>query len=71
MKPKSCSFCGYRSNETPILVEGPGVNICSHCALIAIRFMIDKTKAYPEMMEELKKELKELSDHLHHVGTEI
>ena len=35
-----CSFCGRPNTQVIKMVEGPGVNICSECAMIAVQYMI-------------------------------
>ena len=35
-----CSFCGRPNTEVLKMVKGPGVNICSECAMIAVQYLI-------------------------------
>lgn len=35
-----CSFCGRPNTEVIKMVKGPGVNICSECAMIALQYLI-------------------------------
>ena len=35
-----CSFCHRPNTEVLKLVKGPGVNICSECAMIAVQYLI-------------------------------
>lgn len=35
-----CSFCGRPNTEVIKMVKGPGVNICSECAMIAVQYLI-------------------------------
>ena len=35
-----CSFCKRPSNQVIKLVQGPGVNICSECTMIAVQYLI-------------------------------
>lgn len=37
-----CSFCGRNSSEVLKMVEGPGVNICSECVMVAVQYLILK-----------------------------
>lgn len=39
-EPVYCSFCGRPNNEVIKMVKGPGVNICSECAMIAVQYLI-------------------------------
>lgn len=40
MDPVYCSFCGRPNTEVIKMVKGPGVNICSECAMIAVQYLI-------------------------------
>ena len=35
-----CSFCKRPNTEVIKMVKGPGVNICSECAMIAVQYLI-------------------------------
>ena len=35
-----CSFCKRPNTQVPKMVKGPGVNICSECAMIAVQYLI-------------------------------
>lgn len=35
-----CSFCGRPNTQVLKMVKGPGVNICSECAMIAVQYLI-------------------------------
>ena len=35
-----CSFCGRPSTQVVKIVQGPGVNICSECTMIAVQYLI-------------------------------
>lgn len=35
-----CSFCGRPNTEVVKMVQGPGVNICSECTMIAVQYLI-------------------------------
>lgn len=35
-----CSFCGRPNTQVLKMVIGPGVNICSECAMIAVQYLI-------------------------------
>ncbi len=39
-EPVYCSFCGRPNTEVIKMVKGPGVNICSECAMIALQYLI-------------------------------
>jgi hypothetical protein len=39
-----CSFCGRPNTQVLKMVQGPGVNICSECAMIAIQYLIMEDK---------------------------
>ena len=32
-----CSFCGRPNTEVIKMIQGPGVNICSECTMIAVQ----------------------------------
>lgn len=40
IEPVYCSFCGRPNTEVIKMVKGPGVNICSECAMIALQYLI-------------------------------
>ena len=40
VEPVYCSFCGRPNTEVIKMVKGPGVNICSECAMIALQYLI-------------------------------
>lgn len=35
-----CSFCKRPNTQVLKMVQGPGVNICSECAMIAVQYLI-------------------------------
>lgn len=35
-----CSFCKRPSTQVIKMVQGPGVNICSECTMIAVQYLI-------------------------------
>jgi len=35
-----CSFCQRPNTQVLKMVQGPGVNICSECAMIAVQYLI-------------------------------
>lgn len=35
-----CSFCHRPNTQVLKMVQGPGVNICSECAMIAVQYLI-------------------------------
>ena len=35
-----CSFCGRPNTQVIKMVQGPGVNICSECTMIAVQYLI-------------------------------
>ena len=35
-----CSFCNRPNTQVIKMVKGPGVNICSECAMIAVQYLI-------------------------------
>lgn len=39
-EPVYCSFCGRPNTEVLKMVQGPGVNICSECTMIAVQYLI-------------------------------
>ena len=39
-EPIYCSFCGRPNTQVLKMVKGPGVNICSECAMIAVQYLI-------------------------------
>ena len=39
-EPVYCSFCGRPNTQVIKMVQGPGVNICSECAMIAVQYLI-------------------------------
>ena len=39
-----CSFCKRPSSKVLKLVQGPGVNICSECTMIAVQYLILEDK---------------------------
>ncbi len=39
-QPVYCSFCGRPNTQVLKMVKGPGVNICSECAMIAVQYLI-------------------------------
>lgn len=43
-EPVFCSFCGRANTQVLKMVQGPGVNICSECAMIAVQYLIMEDK---------------------------
>ena len=39
-EPVYCSFCGRPNHMVAKMVQGPGVNICSECTMIAVQYLI-------------------------------
>ncbi len=39
-----CSFCGRPNTKVAKMVQGPGVNICSECTMIAVQYLILEDK---------------------------
>ena len=39
-EPVICSFCNRPNTEVLKMVQGPGVNICSECTMIAVQYLI-------------------------------
>lgn len=39
-EPVICSFCGRPNTQVVKMVQGPGVNICSECTMIAVQYLI-------------------------------
>ena len=39
-EPVYCSFCGRPNTQVVKMIEGPGVNICSECTMIAVQYFI-------------------------------
>ena len=39
-QPVYCSFCGRPNTMVVKMIEGPGVNICSECTMIAVQYFI-------------------------------
>lgn len=39
-----CSFCGRPNSQVAKMVQGPGVNICSECTMIAVQYLILEDK---------------------------
>ena len=39
-EPLYCSFCKRPNTQVIKMVQGPGVNICSECAMIAVQYLI-------------------------------
>ena len=39
-EPVYCSFCGRPNTPVVKMVQGPGVNICSECTMIAVQYLI-------------------------------
>lgn len=35
-----CSFCNRPNTQVIKMVQGPGVNICSECTMIAVQYLI-------------------------------
>ena len=40
VEPVYCSFCGRPNTQVVKMVQGPGVNICSECTMIAVQYLI-------------------------------
>ena len=43
-EPVYCSFCGRPNTQVVKMVQGPGVNICSECAMITVQYLILEDK---------------------------
>ena len=43
-EPVFCSFCGRPNTQVVKMVQGPGVNICSECTMIAVQYLILEDK---------------------------
>ena len=39
-EPVYCSFCGRPNTQVIKMIQGPGVNICSECTMIALQYLI-------------------------------
>ena len=39
-----CSFCHRPNTQVIKMIEGPGVNICSECTMIALQYLIMEDK---------------------------
>ncbi|MFA6989122.1 MAG: ClpX C4-type zinc finger protein [Candidatus Gastranaerophilaceae bacterium] len=39
-----CSFCGRPNTAVIKMIQGPGVNICSECTMIAVQYLILEDK---------------------------
>lgn len=39
-EPVICSFCNRPNTQVIKMVQGPGVNICSDCVMIAVQYLI-------------------------------
>jgi hypothetical protein len=39
-----CSFCGRPNTMVIKMIQGPGVNICSECTMIAVQYLILEDK---------------------------
>ena len=44
VEPVFCSFCGRPNTQVVKMVQGPGVNICSECTMIAVQYLILEDK---------------------------
>ena len=40
VEPVYCSFCGRPNTQVIKMVKGPGVNICSEFAMIAVQYLM-------------------------------
>lgn len=40
----TCSFCGRPNTHVIKMIQGPGVNICSECTMIAVQYLILEDK---------------------------
>ena len=43
-EPVYCSFCHRPNTEVVKMVQGPGVNICSECTMVAVQYLILEDK---------------------------
>ncbi len=43
-EPVYCSFCHRPNTQVAKMVQGPGVNICSECTMIAVQYLILEDK---------------------------
>ncbi len=39
-EPVYCSFCKRPNTQVIKMIQGPGVNICSECVMIALQYLI-------------------------------
>lgn len=39
-----CSFCNRPNHQVIKMIQGPGVNICSECTMIAVQYLILEDK---------------------------
>lgn len=39
-EPVICSFCERPNTQVIKMIQGPGVNICSECVMIALQYLI-------------------------------
>ena len=44
VEPVFCSVCGRPNTQVVKMVQGPGVNICSECTMIAVQYLILEDK---------------------------
>jgi len=44
LEPVYCSFCGRPNTMVIKMIQGPGVNICSECTMIAVQYLILEDK---------------------------
>ena len=51
--PVYCSFCNRPNTEVVKMVQGPGVNICSECTMIAVQYLILEDKIPSEEAQKI------------------
>lgn len=61
-EPVYCSFCGRPNNLVVKMVQGPGVNICSECTMIALQYFILEDRIPSEEAQKILDALWSASD---------
>ena len=61
-KPVYCSFCGRPNTQVVKMIEGPGVNICSECTMIAVQYFILEDRIPSEEAKKILASLWRASD---------
>ena len=52
-EPVYCSFCNRPNTQVAKMVQGPGVNICSECTMIAVQYLILEDKLPSEEAQKI------------------